>query len=156
MQVVSSPLFRIIYKIMNKDNENIPPSEEKRELARDVKNAFGLVSPFIEKHTSLVCPECENVCCMDKHGRYDENDLVFLRALGVEIPPDRHNLEETAPCRFMTGTGCSLERWMRPYRCTFFFCDALLKSLENDNAKLYRAFLEYLQHLVAVRQKLLE
>jgi hypothetical protein len=56
----------------------------------------------------------------------------------------------------MTGTGCSLERWKRPFRCTHFFCDPLLKSLENDNAKLYRSFVEYFQYLLSVRQKLIE
>lgn len=145
---------RPVFKIMNKEKNIL--SEGKMSPARDLENAFGLVSPFIEKHTALVCPECENVCCMDRHGRYDENDLFFLRALGVDIPSDRPDLAEIDPCRSMTATGCALERWMRPYRCTFFFCDALLKSLENDNAKLYRAFLQYFQHLVDMRQKLLE
>ena len=37
------------YNIMDKHKENITLSEEKRELARDLKNAFGLVSPFIVK-----------------------------------------------------------------------------------------------------------
>lgn len=131
-------------------------TEEKTILAEDLKQAFALVSPFIEKHTSIVCPECEKVCCMDKHGRYDENDLLFLGALGVMITPDTHDLKETDPCRFMKDTGCSHERWMRPYRCTFFFCGPLLKSLEDDNAKLYRAFMGYFQHMVSIRQELLD
>lgn len=129
---------------------------EKRELARELRDAFDLVSPFMEKHTAIVCPDCENVCCKDKHGRYDENDLVFLRALGVDIPSDTFEREETDGCRYMTDMGCSLERWMRPYRCTFFFCDRLLKSLEDDNAKLYRAFMEYFKHMVLLRKKLLD
>lgn len=130
--------------------------KRKIELARELRDAFNAVSPFIEKHTALVCPECNKVCCKDKHGRYDSDDLVFLKALGVDIPHNQHEQNESDPCRYITGQGCSLERWMRPYRCTFFFCDALMKSLENDNAKLYRAFVEYFKHLVSLRQELLE
>jgi hypothetical protein len=129
---------------------------DKKALAEELREAFDIVSPFIEKHTALVCLDCESVCCKDKHGRYDENDLVFLRALGVEIPPDIPDMEESDGCRYMTEKGCSLERWMRPYRCTFFFCDALLKSLEEDNPKLYRTFMEYFKHMVSTRKKLLD
>ena len=128
---------------------------DRSELARDLKEAFNTVSPFIEKHSAIVCPECEKVCCADKHGRYDSNDLLFLESLNADIPQFRDERKENDACRFICETGCSLERWMRPYRCTFFFCDALLKSLENDNAKLYRAFIEYFQHLVSLRQELL-
>ena len=129
---------------------------DKKKLAEELREAFDMVSPFMEKHTAIVCPDCESVCCKDKHGRYDENDLVFLRALDVDIPSDTSEREETDGCRYMTEKGCSLERWMRPYRCTFFFCDALLKSLEEDNSKLYRAFMAYFEHMVSLRRKLLD
>jgi hypothetical protein len=129
---------------------------DKNALAEELREVFDTVSPFIEKHTAIVCPDCENVCCMDKHGRYDEHDIIFLKALDVDIPADAVEREETDGCRYMTENGCSLERWMRPYRCTFFFCDALLKSLEGDNPKLYRAFREYFDHMVSTRQKLLD
>lgn len=137
------------------DNDKLQHDDQK-EMAHELKDAFSAVSPFIEKHTSIVCPECEKVCCIDKHGRYDKNDLVFLRALGIEIPHDPSDLEETELCRFLKEKGCSRQRWERPFRCTHFFCDPLLKSLENDNAKLYRAFIGYLQYLVDVRRRLLD
>jgi hypothetical protein len=132
------------------------PVDSVTDLAQEIREAFNTVSPFIEKHTSIVCPECKRVCCADKHGRYDSDDLLFLKALGMEVSQDHHGREESDSCRFITETGCSLERWKRPFRCTFFFCDPLLKSLEHDNAKLYRAFVGYFQHLVSLRQRLIE
>ncbi|HDH00812.1 MAG TPA: hypothetical protein ENG80_03255 [Nitrospirae bacterium] len=141
---------------MGRNNRNHIRTEDKTELANELKLAFSAVSPFIEKHTSIVCPACEKVCCIDKHGRYDNNDLVFLGPLGADISHNPSGREETDPCRFLDEKGCSRERWQRPFRCTFFFCDALLESLEDDNAKLYRAFTAFLQHLVYVRQKLLD
>jgi hypothetical protein len=128
---------------------------EKREIAHEIKETFALVSPFIEKHTSLVCPECEKVCCADKHGCYDSDDLFFLNSLGIEVSQDGPERNEEGSCRYITDKGCSLQRWMRPFRCTFFFCDRLLKSIEDDNAKLYRAFTGYFQYLVSLRQRLL-
>jgi len=131
-------------------------TSSQAELARELREAFNAVSPFIEKHTALVCPDCKKVCCIDKHGRYDNNDLVFLQAVGVKVLQRSSDHKETEPCRFLNDNGCSRERWERPFRCTYFFCDRLLKSLENDSAKLYRAFLEYFQYLVSVRHELLE
>ena len=128
---------------------------DRSDLAEEIKAAFNTVSPFIEKHTSIVCPTCEKVCCIDKHSKYDKDDNVFIEALCAEMPLKDSDCRESDPCRYLAERGCSLERWMRPYRCTFFFCDPLLKSLENDNAKLYRAFVEYFKHLVALREKLL-
>jgi hypothetical protein len=134
----------------------IKRDNSKIELADEMKHAYDSVSPFIEKHTAVVCPECEKVCCIDKHGRYDKDDIIFVKILGIKIPDNISVRKETDPCRFLKKTGCSLERWKRPYRCTFFFCDPLLKSIENDNAKLYRAFLEYFQYLISARQKFLD
>jgi hypothetical protein len=129
--------------------------ECKNEIALEIKAAFNTVSPFIEKHTAIVCPACEEVCCTDKHSRYDKDDNVFIEVLYAEMPVKDSVRRESDPCRFLEEKGCSLQRWMRPFRCTFFFCAPLLKSLEKDNAKLYRAFVEYFQHLVALREKLL-
>jgi len=133
---------------------NKPDSIE--DLAIDIKEAFKTVSPFIEKHTAIVCPDCNHLCCKDKHGRHDQDDIKFLKAINEAVPPAQPDRNESGPCRYMSEKGCFLERYLRPFRCTHFFCDPLLKSLENDNAKLYRAFVEYLQYLIALRQKLLE
>ena len=140
---------------MKAKNQQKSTDEDRNELARQLKEAFKTVSPFIEKHTEIVCPECETVCCADKHGRHDSNDLLFLGSLGTDIPEFLHEREENDACRFIGETGCCLERWMRPYRCTFFFCDILLKSIETDNAKLYGAFISYFQYLVSLRQELI-
>ena len=128
---------------------------ENKIFARDLKDAVKMVSPFIEKHTSIVCPDCESICCKDKHARYDHNDLVFMKAMEVDTSCDNSGLEEADPCRNMTETGCDLERWMRPFRCTSFFCDPLLKSMEGDNSKLYRAFMMFFEHMVSSRKLLL-
>lgn len=141
---------------MTKDKTGCVQADNKKKLADELKNAFYIVSPFIEKHTSIVCPTCKNVCCINKHGDYDDNDLIFMEALGIKVPPYSTDRKDTDPCRFLKEQGCSLERWERPYRCTFFFCDPLLKSLESDDAKLFRTFMEFFQYLVSVRQKLLE
>ncbi len=71
--------------------------DSQKEIAKELKNAFKVISHFIEKHTSIVCPACEKVCCINKHGNYDNNDVVFIKALGIEIPYYTHDRKDTDP-----------------------------------------------------------
>jgi hypothetical protein len=129
---------------------------ERIKAARELKYLFDSLTPFIQRHTERVCPVCETVCCIDRHGRYDKEDKIFISALGIHIPafiPDR---KDTDPCQFLTSRGCSIERWQRPFRCTWYFCDALLESMKDDRGRPYRSFVHSLQKLVLIRQQLLK
>lgn len=108
------------------------------------------LSPYIEAHTAALCPNCQNVCCMDRHGEYEAEDLVYLETLGEPLPDIRPKALDTDPCRHMTSTGCALPRWQRPFRCTWFFCAALLGEMPRKDKKKYRMFIETLRELQAI------
>jgi len=128
---------------------------DKTEIANELKKIFNAVSPFIEKHTASICPLCERVCCTNKHGSHTKDDIYFLKALGIKVPSIDRDKKETDPCVHLAEDGCSLRRWERPFRCTWFFCDPLLQSMK-DNGKAYREFVNSLNMLILVRQKLIE
>lgn len=67
--------------------------------------------------------------------------------------PDR---PDTEPCRFLEKNGCFLPRYRRPFRCTWYFCDRLLESMQKDKAREYRAFVSAFQRLQDIRLRLLE
>lgn len=117
-----------------------------------LKAAFEAVSPLIERYTSALCPSCENVCCIDRHGTYEEEDLMFMRAFGEEPPGVRPRDADTEPCRFLTLRGCLLPRWKRPFRCTWYFCPALLEFMPVGNPRQYRELVSALQILLSLRQ----
>jgi hypothetical protein len=128
----------------------------KREtIALEMKREILAISPFIQKHTSLVCPMCEKVCCVNIHGSYDRDDVVFISALGIRTSADSSDREDSDPCRHLEAGGCSLERWKRPFRCTWYFCESLLESMNNDRGKVYRKFITSFQRIMSIRQRLL-
>ena len=131
-------------------------SDDIMEFAFKIKNEFDTVSQFIQKHTSKVCPFCKKVCCIDKHGYYDREDLVFFSALGVALPPHRPRRKDNDPCRFLNGNGCFLERWKRPFRCTWYFCEPLLESMGEDSGRVYRDFISSFQSMMSIRQRFLQ
>ena len=121
-----------------------------------MQKAYDEVSPFIELHTSRVCPSCAKVCCIDRHGTHETEDLAFLAALGQSAPPEPPLKDDTLPCRQLGREGCGLKRWQRPYRCTWYFCSALLEEMPDESPRGYREFIEKLKRLQALRHEVWE
>lgn len=126
-----------------------------RDLAHQLKTAIDRVSPFIQQITSEVCPSCQKVCCIDRHGHYSDQDLIYVRALGTELPSFKEGMIDTDPCQFLRDSGCSLERAVRPFRCNWYFCDALLEYMRQGPSKPYRQFIERFQKIVELREAML-
>jgi hypothetical protein len=130
-------------------------------LASEIRAAYESLSPYIESQTQSVCPSCEKVCCIDRHAVPEPDDKVFFEVLAKEdpsasIPAASAKQSDTEPCRHLGPGGCGLERWQRPFRCTWYFCDALLEQMPHSDARAYRAFVAGLGKLVELRAGLLE
>ena len=109
------------------------------ELARQIRARISIIDAFIQEHTSVVCPECRRVCCVNKHAHYESDDLIYIQALGLEP----HACEQRAdhePCQFLCAAGCRLARTVRPSGCNWYFCDALYDSMEKAPGKEYADF----------------
>lgn len=142
----------------------------KEAAARELKEAFEAVDPYIQKLTEAVCPFCASVCCIDRHGRPLEDDMAVISTLeqfAPEVSPDglspaskvrkddAERSRDEAPCRFLSSAGCILRRWQRPFRCTFYFCGPLIERMNGGSPREYREFIALLQRLVGARQRLL-
>jgi len=114
------------------------------------------VDPEMERLSAVVCVFCQDVCCINRHGHPAEDDLIYLRALGIPPPPSEHRVSDTSPCRFLGAGGCTLSRAIRPYRCTWYFCDPLILLLNSQPAKATRTLEKLLLDLSAVRCRMLE
>jgi len=102
-----------------------------REIAQLIKEGIGKINPFLQKCTETVCPACKNVCCSNKHGYYNQEDIVYIHALGLKPPDFEFGRKESDPCQFFSLTGCTLERVVRPSGCNWYFCESLLDYMEK-------------------------
>jgi hypothetical protein len=132
------------------------PSAKNDTLALELKAAYEELSPLIEAFTAEVCPTCEKVCCIDRHGTHEEADLFFLAAACEDAPPEPPLEDDTLPCRHLGKTGCSIERWRRPYRCTWYFCPALLEAMPPGDPRGYRELVAKLEKLGELRHRLID
>ena len=104
-------------------------------------------SPLIEEYTAAVCPDCTEVCCRQKHGMYREGDIRYLRVLGEEVPLRDTTRPLEGPCEAMGPYGCIQPRWMRPFKCTWYFCEPLLAALNSSPPKNVRRLSALLQEM---------
>ncbi len=68
------------------------------EKAGKVRRKIGIIDSFIQKNTSNVCPYCKSVCCINKHGYYDYQDIIYIYAIGLNPPV------------YKRGNGCTFNR----------------------------------------------
>ncbi|MGC8736368.1 MAG: hypothetical protein ACP5SG_06285 [Dissulfurimicrobium sp.] len=125
-----------------------PAIEEKAVM---LKTAFDRLDPFIQSYTAKVCPYCGTVCCAMRHGVPEFADIVGFLAMGLDVPLYDLSRDMGGACQFMGKAGCSLRRIERPYRCTWYFCDPLLKQIEIGPVSHYRRFIRDVEGLAAAR-----
>ena len=139
-------------RFFEEHREDLAPVKDK---ARIVKYGIEEVDMFLQRNTAVVCPYCESVCCINKHGYYDYEDLIYIFSLGAGPPRYKEGVLDTDPCQFISGRGCTIERSVRPFRCNWHFCNALLKHIEEGPAKPYRAFVKRFEEVMDLRSDML-
>ena len=134
--------------------------QKVRELARKVREGIEKIHPFTQQSTEVVCPQCANVCCINKHGYHNSEDLVYIYALGLQLPDYNFDRDDSAPCQFLSERGCVMERSVRPSGCNWYFCDPLLEHMEarpgygefdndlGDVAELWLALMDEFQRVI--------
>jgi hypothetical protein len=109
------------------------------------------LSPIVEAYTARVCPDCRDVCCKQRHGVMTEQDMRYLSALGASLPLYEQGRPLDGPCQFMGTEGCVRPRWLRPWRCTSYFCGALLEAMNSGPQKKARQVSALIQEIVDIR-----
>jgi hypothetical protein len=122
--------------------------------ARRLKELLIELSPLIEEYTSAACPGCRDVCCKQKRSFPEAVDIRYFSLLGQPLPLPDPALDPEGPCQFMGEAGCNTARWLRPWRCTWYFCLPLLDAMGKGPQKKARNISRLIQEIVAIRTNL--
>lgn len=123
------------------------------ETAQRLKEILIEVSPLIEEYTRSICPLCNDVCCKQKHVIPEEKDQIYMKLIGIpEYNLDTRGPEE--PCQFLGPKGCIRPRWQRPLRCTWYFCESLLKAMDDGDQRKARRLIEMIKEIVELSGRL--
>ncbi len=124
---------------------------EVKISAQKYKTVMDKHDPFIQSYSAKTCPYCGTICCANRHGVPDFGDLIIFLALDLRVPHYNLVQDERAPCQFIGERGCKVERILRPYRCTWYYCDPMLVQIEIDKPSEYRRFIKEVGELAETR-----
>jgi len=127
-----------------------------RQLAEETRALFESLDRDIEALTQAVCPSCQDVCCISRHGRAAADDLVYMNALAIQAPLGESKRPDHAACHHLGPSGCRLPRYQRPYRCTWYFCSPLLEAMDEMKPRQARALEARLARLSSLRTRMME
>ncbi len=146
---------RIVGLIENVFSCNEPLLQGVRELAAGVSEIVEELDPFIERYTASACPQCREVCCVNRHSYHTHEDVVYLLALREKVPLYDLRIGGAEPCQFLGRSGCVIRRHLRPHRCNAYFCPPLLELMNEGDAREYRRFAGSLERLTFTRMSML-
>lgn len=128
--------------------------EERILAAHTLKQHLIDLSPVIEAYTAEACPSCMDICCKQRFGKPDEIDVQYLHALNEGLPSLDPARRPDAPCQFLGPSGCVHPRWQRPWKCTWYFCEPLLKIILAEPRKKTIPLETFITEILRLRNKL--
>ena len=111
-------------------------------------------SPLIEEYTRELCPVCTDVCCRQKHGIFRERDVLYLNALGTAIPARDPARPLDGPCEAIGERGGIHPRWLRPFKCTWYFCEPIIHAMQDRPQRSTRALTAAMEEMISCYDEL--
>jgi len=105
-------------------------------------------SSLIEEYTRELCPVCTDVCCRQKHGIYRKRDVIYLNALGTAIPIRDPARPLEGPCEAIGERGCTHPRWLRPFKCTWYYCEPIIRAMRDRPQRSTRALTAAMEEMI--------
>lgn len=133
-----------------------PAFRKLRSLAHQARQALNDLDAFMTRYCAQTCPHCTNACCRALRVAYNVTDLVYLWGLHEALPLGQTRRNETDPCRYYSSSGCILPRHLRPYVCTWFFCEAHMQLFSMETPRFQRHVLAVLQEMRRLRSAMYE
>lgn len=111
-------------------------------------------SALIEEYTREACPACTEVCCRQQHGTYRERDIIYINAIGAFVPPFDRSRPPEARCEFLAHDGCMHPRWLRPFKCTWYFCETIILAMQDRPQRSVRALTAVMEEMIRLYDEL--
>ena len=93
-----------------------------RQWASHVRASVEPLFPVFEGFCREAIRYCPATCCAHAIVDFDFKDLLFWYALNLLPPPRPIRTLQSERCSYLGSTGCRLDRIMRPFICTWYYC----------------------------------
>ncbi len=130
------------------------------DTAKDIRLKYEEISDSIEMVCSHTCVDCEDICCIRATIWFDLKDLLYMY-FGLKKFPESQvekqmkENKKNACCNF-TKNGCFLNRFERPFVCTWYFCPTQTQYLNSRHPELKQTIGQTLQDIKELRNRMEE
>lgn len=118
-----------------------------QSLASGIREGILQMDAVMSAYCESTCPVCKDPCCEGRKVFYNRTDLLYLIALGEEIPEGQTRQKPLEPCRYLDPNGCRLPRIYRPYICVWFLCDPQIELFSLESPSFQRRFIAVLEEV---------
>lgn len=108
-----------------------PALKTAQKAAAEIRDQLASIFPIMDRLCRSTCPHCTDICCRHACVWFDFKDLLFLHLAAVTIPGHQLIRERFERCRYCTSSGCRLDRFQRPFICTWYLCPAQTEMLRD-------------------------
>jgi hypothetical protein len=122
-----------------------------QKTATQIAVEYDELAEGMERLSRVTCSECTEVCCLKATVWYDIKDLLYLYYYSKKIPEKQIERRLGGACCCLTSQGCSLDRLLRPFICTWYICPTQKRELQNHHVIQQR-----LEKIKSLRAKLLK
>lgn len=150
---ISDSRWQELLTVLKRDLHSLD-LEPIRLLAGCIAGGIRSLDATMTEYCRLTCPTCEDPCCRGLKVFFNQTDLLYLVALGEQLPVGQTRAHESAPCRYLSERGCLLPRVARPYVCVWFLCEAQMELFQAEPAPFQRQFIMTMQDIRACRLSL--
>lgn len=117
-----------------KKNGAAPPWSDDFGWRRvnDALSTLAKVSAAFSRLCPVTCSRCPDPCCLGAKVWFDLRDLIFLHLTERTPPPAQPIAALTEVCRYLGPNGRRLDRFYRPWICTWYLCPTQTARLRRD------------------------
>lgn len=112
-------------------------------LAGSLSAHFESVFPRLDALCQKTCPWCPEPCCTTATVWFDFKDLVFLHVSKGPIPSVQVTRDSAGRCCYLSPKGCVLDRFRRPWICTWYVCETQKRLLKGQRHRRRKQTLEH-------------
>ncbi len=131
--------------------------QKARKIALDIHNKYQILFLEMEVLSKTTCPHCRHPCCQSAKPYFDFRDIIYLHLQNNNHLPAMQTIgKKRDHCRFISPTGCTLERTVRPFICTWYICPTQQLALTIDRNIKFPQLLLILKKIQVLRWQLEE
>jgi len=128
--------------------------DQVKKTADSIKNLIASIDLPLDRLCKRTCVQCSAPCCLVADVSYDFKDLLLIHLTDQALPPGQARRAAHEVCCYLGPEGCLLQRFERPWICTWYICAAQKEYLKNHGEISRSQLLSVIEQVGRLRKQM--